>query len=115
MVTSVDHPNRKWHEFVTIPATYWVIWDMDWMAMEMNRSTKAKEATTSLCHKLTVYPKLCQQGATDMLTHFAHLNMLKAHYETGLRLLDSKHWFSPVNKHEEQGLYNGRWLAKRLS
>ncbi|KAF8444491.1 hypothetical protein L210DRAFT_930220 [Boletus edulis BED1] len=53
------HTRHTKHESVHYSsAAYWVIQNMYWISMDMGNSTKAKEATTSVHHILTTFPKL---------------------------------------------------------
>ncbi|KAF8415662.1 hypothetical protein L210DRAFT_3512237 [Boletus edulis BED1] len=113
MAASMHHPTIKRHEFINMPATYWIIWNMYWMSMDMANSTEAKEACTSLRHMLTAFPTLSKKGAESMLAPFAHVKALKLQYDIGKQLLDSKHRFGSVLKEQIGELYNGTWLASK--
>ncbi|KAF8135538.1 hypothetical protein EV363DRAFT_1294397 [Boletus edulis] len=77
------HIRHTKHESVHYSsAAYWVIQNMYWMSMDMGNSTKAKEATTSLHHILTTFPKLSKKGAESMLAPFAHMKVLASSYWT---------------------------------
>ncbi|KAF8433084.1 hypothetical protein L210DRAFT_3507203 [Boletus edulis BED1] len=83
------------------------------MSMDMGNSTKAKEATTSLCHMMIVFPTLSKKRAESMLAPFAHVKALKPQYDIGKQLLDSKHYYTSVLKEQIGELYDGTWLASK--